>query len=241
MGHYSFKPGRVTSLGGLILMVLFVNLGQWQLRRADEKTALMEVREQKSSEAPLQGSAIESLTEADRYRRIVLRGTYDTEHQFLLDNQIMDAQVGYQVLTPLKVEGRSAYVLVNRGWTPLGGSREIMPDVSIQQARVEFTGLIDRFPAVGLKLAGGEIPSPGWPARVQRLEVDALAKRLGYPLPSYQIILDESAPEGYRRDWTPPNLAPEKSRAYALQWFLFAALTFVLWLWHGFKLRPEQP
>lgn len=233
--NYSFKPSRLASLAVLILVLLFQALGAWQLRRADEKTALMQNRNLKTAEPALMIAPNEVLTEAHRFRRVVVTGHYDADHQILLDNQIHNQQAGYHVLTPLTLTDNSTHLLINRGWIPLGPNRNILPDVSPPQTSVRISGIVDRFPAVGFKLKGGEIPSEGWPTRVLRLEQGPLENRLGYPLMSYQILLDESLADGYLRDWRTPDLAPEKNRGYALQWFIFALVTVIIYLWHGFK------
>ncbi|MGI9213515.1 MAG: SURF1 family protein [Methylococcaceae bacterium] len=236
--NYSFKPSRLASLAVLILVVVFVVLGEWQLRRADEKTALMQSRHQKASEPALILGPNDLLTEAHRFRRVVLDGHYDADHQILLDNQIHNQQAGYHVLTPLTLVNSSTHLLINRGWIPLGSDRNILPDVLLQHTSVRISGIVDRFPTVGFKLKGGEIPSAGWPARVLRLEQKPLENRLGYSLQSYQILLDEPLTDGYLRDWRTPDLAPEKSQGYALQWFLFALMTVIIYLWLGFKSGP---
>lgn len=235
MSHYSFKQGWTVSLGSLILIVLFVTLGNWQLHRADEKTTLMENRKQKTQEPPLHLTGNEPLTEAHRFRRVELDGLYDSDHQFLLDNQVYRQQAGYHALTPLGLDGSPSHILINRGWLPLGSNRDAVPDLTLHTRQVHITGIVDHFPAVGLKLKGGEIPTADWPAKVQRLEVEPLTARLGYPLLSYQVLLDESVPDGYLRDWKQPDLQPEKNKAYAFQWFLFAVLTAAVYLWRGFR------
>jgi surfeit locus 1 family protein len=126
-------------------------------------------------------------------------------------------------------------VLVNRGWIAAGPDRRRLPELPIRAPVVEATGMVERFPAVGLKLAGAEIPAPGWPAAVQVLERKALERRLGYRLLPYQVLLDAGEPEGYAREWKPANVDPDKSTGYAIQWFSFAAIALGLFLRHGFK------
>lgn len=215
-----------------MVFVLFVNLGLWQLRRADEKTALMAARDLRGQDAPVQLTSTAANPDDLRYRRVVVSGEYDVEHQFLVDNQVHGQQPGYHVLTPLRLDGGAA-VLVNRGWIPMGTDRSQRPAVGIQTARVQISGVADRFPGVGFKLKGADIPASGWPSVVQLPEPARLAERLGYPVLPYQVLLDPSADEGYIRAWREVRLTPEKNRGYALQWFLFAAVITVIYLRHG--------
>ena len=199
----------------------------------------MAQRELRQGEPVLNGGNEGWASEENRYRRVELAGELDAGHQFLLDNQISQQQAGYHVLTPLRIEGTDAAVLVNRGWVPVGKDRTRLPDLPIGQTTIHITALIDHFPGVGFKLAGAEIPAPGWPAVVQLLDAQHLSERLGYRLLPYQVLLPADAPDGYVRDWKQASLDPGKNRGYALQWFSFALVLSILYVWHGFK--PKRP
>jgi surfeit locus 1 family protein len=232
---YSFKPGWKASLGFLALIALFVNLGFWQLHRADEKKALLASREQRGRDEPVRLSGTEADAESLRYRRVTVAGEYDPDHQFLVDNQVRDQQPGYLVLTPLRIAGSDRAVLVNRGWVPLGVDRTHRPEVGLKAREARVAGVVDTFPRVGFKLKGAEVPGSGWPSLVQVPEPERLAERLGYKVLPYQVLLDPAAPEGYARAWHEVALDPAKNQGYALQWFLFATVAAVLYLRHGFK------
>lgn len=240
MRHYSFKPAGVAVVGIALALPLFCLLGVWQLNRAAEKRALQAQLASQSGEPPLRLDAPNADIEPPRYRRVAVKGEYDAGRQFLLDNQIHGGKAGYHVLTPLRLQAADRAVLVNRGWIPAGPDRRRLPDLPIQMSKVELTGVVERFPAVGLKLEGAEIPAPGWPATVQVPEREALERRLGYRLLPYQVLLDQGAAEGYARDWKPANVDPDKSTGYAFQWFSFAAIALGLFLRHGFRAGAAQ-
>ncbi|UZR27424.1 SURF1 family protein [Methylococcus mesophilus] len=240
MRHYSFKPAGVAVVGIALALPLFCSLGVWQLNRAAEKRALQAQLASQSGEPPLRLDAPNADIEPPRYRRVAVKGEYDAGRQFLLDNQIHGGKAGYHVLTPLRLEAADLAVLVNRGWIPAGPDRRRLPDLPIQMSAVELTGVVERFPAVGLKLEGAEVPAPGWPATVQVPEREALERRLGYRLLPYQVLLDQGAAEGYARDWKPANVDPDKSTGYAFQWFSFAAIALGLFLRHGFRAGAAQ-
>lgn len=239
MQDYSFKPGWKISVGFLVVFGLFVRLGLWQIHRADEKQALIDARAERSRDIAIELTGREASLEDLRYRRVVVAGRYDADHQFLLDNQINGQQLGFHVLTPLQIADSDRAVLVNRGWRPWGADRERAPDLGIGRVDVRIAGMVERFPAVGLKLKGADIPSPGWPSVVQVAEPERLAERLGYPVLPYQVLLDPTAADGYARDWTVTPLNPDTNRGYALQWFLFAAVAAVLYIRYGFKAGPS--
>jgi surfeit locus 1 family protein len=233
--NYTFKPSRGASFAFTVIFTLFIGLGIWQIHRADEKKALMDARERRAQDAPVRLSGQESNLDDLRYRRVIVVGDYDAAHQFLLDNQLHDQQPGYDVLTPLRIAGSNSAVLVNRGWIALGEDRTRRPDLSLKATNVRLSGVADRFPGVGFRLKGAEIPGPGWPSVVQLAEPERLAERLGYPVLPYQVLLDPSAEEGYVRAWRETRLTPEKNRGYALQWFLFATVAAILYVRHGLK------
>lgn len=232
---YSFKPGMVPTLGLIALLPLFISLGLWQLSRAEEKKTLMEQRQQRKNDAPLRSIGDLSPWENYRFRRVELAGEFDVDHQFLLDNQLFNQQAGYQVLTPLRIEGQDFAVLINRGWVPVGRDRSLRPDLGMARAKAHIAGIVDKFPGVGFKLNGAEVPSPGWPALVQLADAERLSERLGYRLLPYQVLLAPGEAEGYERNWRSASLNPEKNQGYALQWFSFALVLAGLYIWYGFK------
>jgi surfeit locus 1 family protein len=239
--HYSFKPSAVTVIAVALAVPLFCGLGFWQIERAEQKAALQELLSRRQREPLLALTPEQEAVDPIRYRRVQVDGTYDAEHQFLLDNQVHDGQAGYHVLTPLRFPHSQWAVLVNRGWIALDSDRSRLPAVPIAADRVSVTGMVERFPSVAWKLSGAEVPAPGWPARVQVLEREPLEQRLGYRLLPYQVLLDATMPNGYVREWKPAHVDAAKNRGYAMQWFSFAVLAAALFLWHGFRRVAAVP
>lgn len=235
MFHYNFKPGWIPALATVLLCPLFVSLGIWQWHRAEQKESLMALHAERfhAAELVLDPTQLPAIDEV-LYRRVVVEGRYDEAHQILLDNQIVDHKAGYFVLTPLILPGGGA-LLVNRGWVPLDTERSRLPAVAVTGLPVRARGVVDKFPAVGWRLQGAEIPTSGWPAVVQLLDSGALASHLGYPVVPYQVLLDAAEPEGYVRRWRHGEQDPDRNRGYALQWFSFAAILSALFIWFGFK------
>ncbi|NOT10957.1 MAG: SURF1 family protein [Methylococcaceae bacterium] len=208
----------------LCLLPLLITLGFWQLHRAEEKQILMNSQKKAAKTETLQLS-ISSNSDIDsiRYQTVIAQGHYDAHHQFLIDNQIKGGKVGYFVLTPLILKDEKIAILVNRGWLPLNQDRRILPEVKVPEHFRDVEGRVNRFPSVGIKLAGAEIPTDAWPSVVQVVDSEILAKKLGYPLFNFQMELNNNAPDGFIREWqTPPPMQPEQHQAYAIQWFALA-------------------
>ncbi|MGZ5050323.1 MAG: SURF1 family protein [Methylobacter sp.] len=228
----------IPTLSYLCLLSVLLALGMWQLNRSEQKQAFLSAQEQRAAAEVLHLSAAmkgENNNEL-RYRQVEMTGHYDVAHQFLVDNQISGGKVGYFVLTPFILNEEREAVLVNRGWIPQGKDRTLRPDLKINKLETTISGRINNFPSVGIKLAGAEIPTEGWPAIVQIVDSDVLAKKLGYPLFQFQVELAKNLPDGYKRDWlTSTVMPPEQHVAYAIQWFALALTLTILFIWYSFK------
>lgn len=61
------------------------------------------------------------LSSSLQWRRVSFSGTYDFEHEVIVRrNRGKNDRAGVHVVTPLKLEGSERYVLVDRGFLPLG-------------------------------------------------------------------------------------------------------------------------
>jgi len=232
----------IPTLVYLCVLPALIALGMWQLDRSEQKRAFLKAQEQAAATETLHlTAAVENNTEALRYRNVEVAGRYDVAHQFLVDNQISDGKAGYFVLTPFILTGENKAVLVNRGWIPLNQDRSILPDLQINKTEAVITGRINHFPSVGIKLAGAEIPSEGWPSIVQVVDSNVLAKILGYPLFQFQVELAKELPDGFKREWhTTTIMQPEQHTAYAIQWFALALTLTILFIWYSFKKNNAQ-
>jgi surfeit locus 1 family protein len=233
--RYSFKPAILPTLATLALMGLFIGLGVWQLNRAHEKQAMLLQYHTRSQKSPVQLRLPVADAERWQYRRVRITGHFDGERQFVLDNQVNRGRAGYHVLTPVKPTTGQSRVLVDRGWIPLGISREEMPDVDVASSEVTFEGVVyvpyERAYSLG-QMASGET---GWPLRVQFIDFEQMAVRLGAPLAEMIIRLDAESPYGYRREWQIAPFTPERHLGYAVQWFAFACVLLIIYLSVNFK------
>jgi surfeit locus 1 family protein len=207
---------------------LFVALGCWQLGRAAEKRALAVAFATAAAPERLPPGAVL----LPRYRPVIARGHYDSTHQFLLDNMTHGGRAGVEVLTPFVLtDGRA--VLINRGWLPLGATRDALPEVAVPAGEREISGRIDHLPRPGIELAA--LLPAGWPKLVSFPHMEQLAAALGRELHPQLILLDPASPDGYLREWRPAGLGPERHLAYAVQWFALAATAVVIWIVLGLR------
>lgn len=235
-----FKPKWTLTVLTIVAVWLFLLLARWQVDRAEEKQALLDlnIRQRQAPVLTIHGD--ERLMEDRlRYRSVTVTGAWDSDHQLLLDNRIWQGRVGYEVFTPFAIEGSRKLVLVNRGWVAANPNRTSLPEVSLPRRRVTISGMVDRFPVPGWHLSGMEAPTPGWPAVVQQVEPNVIEERLGRPLMDFQIKLAPHEADGYVREWQLDFIDPHRNLGYALQWSLFALIALGLWIRHGFKRARE--
>lgn len=231
VGSFVFKPTLIPSLLTLVVMAVLLALGFWQLDRARQK---MLIEEDFMARGNLPAAPVNTvdLTDSTLFRKVVAKGSYDARHQILLDNQIQDGRVGFHVLTPLQVPGMAQAILVNRGWVPLAGSRQDLPDISVEEMDVVIGGRLGQPANPGLKLAAPSAEEPSWPQVVQYVDYAKLAADLGYPLAPAIILLDPQLEGGYRREWHSRfvRFGPDRHRGYAVQWFALAATLMAIYL-----------
>ena len=223
-------PAWSIGLAGLALVV-FVSLGYWQLGRAREKQALFDAF-MTGSQDTVDATGL-GFDELARYQHVRLHGSYDATRQILLDNMpSVNGQPGYRVLTPLERADGSGWVLVDRGWVPLGATREDLPEVTVGGQQRAVSGILDVLPIPGIRVGPAAPPgAAGWP-RVLLFPTEADVETvLDTDVEPRIILLDAGAPDGFERKWRPAlGFGPERHLGYAIQWFAFALVSMVIFI-----------
>ena len=245
IGPFDFRPSLWPSLATLVLLPVLVGLGQWQLERAAWKQGLVDAHAARIGEPaqPLQSLLASSGADLE-YRQVTAQGVYDLDHQLLLDNRIYRGAAGYHVLTPLHLTGAESggdWVLVNRGWVPLGERRSQLPAVTGPAERIELHAMIKLPPAKAFGPEAVEGSGTRWPQVIEQLEIGPIGRRLGRPLLPLVLQLDKADPGGFARDWKPVyGITPDKHRAYAAQWFTLALVLLVIYVGVNTRRRGRE-
>ena len=242
IGNREFAPPAWGVALAALGLAVFVSLGCWQLGRASEKQALFDAFMQGGRET-VDASGL-GLDELARYQHVRLRGSYDATRQVLLDNMpSATGRPGYRVLTPfVRADGRG-WVLVDRGWVPLGATRAALPDVAVGEREREVSGILDVLPIPGVRVGPAAAPgSAGWP-RVLLFPTEAdVESALGVDVESRIVLLDAGAPEGFERKWRPAlGFGPERHLGYAIQWFAFALVAMVIFVAVNLRRVGAEP
>jgi len=231
-----FAPSWHMTLLTLVLLGVFVSLGQWQWNRGVDKRVLWDRFEH--SAVPVYSARPPNLDEVPRYSRVAFSGRYQSQRQFLLDNRINNGRPGYEVLTPVTTsDGR--WILVNRGWVPFSGYRDRLPEISMHGGgTATISGYVDELPSAGL--ASGRA-APGaddpWPKVTAYPTHEELELALGEKLARRIVLLDRGITGygDYVRAWSPGGLSPDRHFSYAIQWWGFAVVLLVIYFGLNFR------
>lgn len=200
-----------------LVVLAFVNLGFWQLRRLDERRARNDLVESRMDAPAVPVLEAEGPLE---YRRVSAEGRYDAAGEVLVRSRSLNASPGRWVLTPLVLDDGTA-VVVNRGFVPNGTDVPAPPEGEQRvEGMLRATEERDRI--------GPRDPAEGTLAELSRADLGRIQQQYDRPLfPFYLQRLDDSTDVPF------PLPAPELDEGphlgYAVQWFLFAAVGLVGW------------
>jgi surfeit locus 1 family protein len=225
IGRWRFRPALRPGVFAAAVVVLTVALGNWQTRRADEKLELSRRLDEAARGAVLTVPAAPASADAFEHRRVVARGTWVRSATLFLDNKVHAGAAGYEVLTPLKLEGAGLHVLVDRGWIAAGDRRRL-PDVPTPTGAQVVEGVAAVPPKRFFELAP---ENESGPLR-QNLVLERERGRLGLELQPFVILQTGGADDGLVREWSRPDTEVARHRGYALQWYSFAVLAVIFYV-----------
>jgi cytochrome oxidase assembly protein ShyY1 len=227
-GPRRFRPGWQMGLFVALLLPVTTALGFWQLARAAEKERLDAAYVDSQASFPASLAALD----LDRpFQRVEFDGEYEPNH-FLIDNQIHAGQVGYRVVTPLRVaDGRR--FLIDRGWIPAPSLRSALPTVDTPPGPVRVVGSLWR--DMGMTpLWGEDVWNAGWPKRIQRLDVERAAGLLPGTVP-VEVRIEAGSPGALVPTSSAPVITAAIHYGYAVQWFGLAVALLVLFVVFGIR------
>lgn len=228
-GLHSLKTMSWFFLVGVVcLWCLLISLGFWQLQRADEKKVLLEESNRMMSRSPIAFDTSHQDYSDLRYQRVYANGRFDSEKQFLLDNQVYKGRVGYHVLTPFIMTDSGRVLLVDRGWIPAGTDRRYLPDVSINEDQLKIVGYL--YVPYGKPYLLGEVMDQHatWPRLIQAVDWDVINQSLGRTVAPVMLRMEKQWEDGLVHEWVLVPFGPEKHLGYAFQWFAMAAVLFIM-------------
>lgn len=213
----------------LLFLPLTLWLGFWQLDRVEQKRQL--IVSLAALEQPLVIAADQSLTHLLDLQRVTLQASFIKPFAWFKDNQVVNGQVGYDLVALVKVG--ADLLLVNRGWFASYGQRDPLPTLSWLEGSVSLTGRLVPIQANPYQLAA-DVYTQQYPQLVQALDLPQLQTQLKQPLLPWVLKLDAPSPALLVSHWRASTMTPEKHLGYAWQWFGLALTLCLLYIYRVF-------
>jgi len=209
-------------------VVIMFALGMWQLDRAAEKEQrLVSIQQASQAEGTTLKQVLASDIESMLDMPIKFRGLVNNKEFFLLDNKIYQGRVGYQVLAALKTD--SGILIANFGWVAATNSREVLPNVVLDDKPRFYQGVIS-LPTHNAMVSETAIVDGNWPKVIQQIDLEVMSKHYKKSILPFVVLLDAGDDSKFVRNWQPIVMPPEKHIAYAVQWFLLALAALGIFL-----------
>lgn len=234
---YRFEPKLWAIAVTIASVIIFLELGKWQLSRADEKNARYEQIEQyaKQPAVTLPGTLV-SLKNF-HYRDVEVQGEYLSEYTIYLDNKTYHGRAGYHIITPLKIANSSLHVAINRGWVALGYDRSILPVVPTAiEEEVKVIGTVVSPEIRTLELSDKFVNGKVW----DKFNLQRYQEATGLEMQPIMVLQKDTLKDGLIRDWSKPDSGASKNIGYAIQWFSLAATAIIIFLVLNVKRKNSK-
>ena len=224
-------------------VVLFLNLGVWQLHRADYKEGLLRRYAASVSAAPQRFDEIAARPPPDAFPRVRVDGRYLSDRVYLLDNPHHDNRGGVEVFAPFQIDGQARLLLVDLGFLAGDGSTTVPSIPALPPGRTSLQGLYVPPPPIGFEMGGDALArQTQWPKNSIFIDPGQIAVDLGRPLFPRVLALDADPASGYVRVHALDlSMTPSRHRAYAFQWFSFALAAVAMLLVLNRDKRHNSP
>lgn len=217
----------------LLGMGLFIRLGFWQVHRAIDKQAMLNLYQAQKNRLPQLWKPTSPLPH--QYEKVSVKGREKGEF-FLLDNQYHAHQWGVHVLSVFQLADNTG-VLVDRGWINASPRDKFFSTLRFSHEPQLLRGQI-YYPSHNRWIQTSDpqgLPHRGW--LIEQFELKGIEKSLHQRVQPFIIRLDKEEPNGWIREWEIVSMPPVKHRAYAVQWFALASLVFILFIVTSYKKK----
>ena len=230
----SFRFRWVPFLAAALVVAFGVSLGNWQVRRAEQKLALQQQMLVRAELDPVKSNELAPAQAPEEFRRVVAKGEFIASWAVYLDNRPYQGRAGFYLLMPFKLAGSEQSVLVMRGWFPRDAiNREHIPTITVPEGVIQIEGRVRASTGKVMQLGEAAALEPG--AIAQNVDVAEFARASKLSLQTFIIEQTNDAADGLVRDWPIPSVGIDKHKGYAFQWYSLALVAAVFFLLTGFK------
>jgi surfeit locus 1 family protein len=223
---WRFTPRLWSTVAAAVVVVIMLQLGNWQLSRAQEKESRQEQLDLLSRQPAIALPAAPVTLDDFKYRRVEARGIYVPAHTIYLDNKIYKGIAGYHIVTPLRIGTSSMHVLVNRGWAAADRDRSKLPQVSTPDGPVAVSGVATAAVQKTLELSKEMVSGQVW----ENLDLERYRSSTGLALQPVMILQQDDVEDGLVRQWARPDSGAARNLGYAFQWFAMALAVLIIYL-----------
>lgn len=211
----------------LVFAVICAVLGNWQFaRRAEAQAEIARIDANYDATPVAMSEVLHTRTEfdeaADKWTPIEIVGTYLKDEQLLVRNRPNSSQVGYEILSPLKLDSGDVFI-VNRGWISA-------PDADSATAQIPdvpsgVVSVIARLKA-GEPTISGRIAEDNTVGTINLEQIESIIEAPAYT-GAYGLLVEEdpAAQHGKLSDRPERDEGPHLS--YALQWYVFILIACI--------------
>lgn len=236
MYRFALRPWWIVShVVVLMIIVTFVALGFWQLRRLDEvRDRNAQLAERLAEPAvpveELVPLGTDEVAEAAVDHQATATGTYRVDETVLIRGRSLDDQPGSWIVVPLELADGQV-LAVNRGWIRNDGRYSAVPEENraVPAGEVTVHGILH--PTQERGTLGAVDPPDGTLDSLARIDLARLDQQTDGELMPVWLQLTEAepgAPEGSPRPLAPPVVDDEGPHlSYAVQWFIFTTIAIV--------------
>lgn len=233
LGNLRFRIHWLIAACVLLSVALLINLGFWQLGRAQEKRDLQQAMQARLLESPVALAEVSPrtspLSEAQintlENLNVGATGRYWNAASFIVAFQFFQGAPGFELITPFEIEDSGEVVLVSRGWIAPGPGADGMPYIVPIEGPQTLRGQL-HIPAT---LQGRtQVEGEDWPLRFRSLDISRAAELMERPLLPWVVRLGANETGVLARHWPAVTVNTRTHIQYALQWFGMALVVIVI-------------
>lgn len=165
------------------------------------------------------------------FSRVSIRGRYDQQHIFFIDNRIHLGRPGVAVIQAFAADNGER-LLIDRGWMSLPDRQSQLIPPASPVNEVEIVGLLLPDFGVGFTLEANE-PEPSeaaGPMLIQQLDLKFISG-LADTEPQYLLRLRGGEPGALITQPFELPMGSQRHLAYAVQWFGLALASIIIWVY----------
>jgi surfeit locus 1 family protein len=228
------REGLLLTLAAIAAGVC-VRLGFWQLDRLEQRRAHNAAVLARYAAASIELDSLR-VPEANPFRRVRVRGSYDHPRELLLANRPRHGSPGVHILTPLRSAGSDTAVLIVRGWVYAPDAAHTATERWREDSATGDVGYVRHYAAVSSR-PSQEVGDN----TVRELDFTTISSRIPYPLAPYLVVLISESDQTGSTPVTSaetsgsehpvrlgsPTLGEGNHLSYAVQWFSFAVIAII--------------